>query len=41
MNTVRQLLQNKDHEISSIEPIKSVYDAMQLIAAKNIGATGT
>jgi CBS domain-containing protein len=38
MNTVRQLLQNKGHEISSIEPNKSVYDAMQLMAAENIGA---
>ncbi len=38
MNTVRQLLQNKGHEISSIELNKSVYDAMQWMASKNIGA---
>lgn len=38
MNTVRQLLQDKGHEVSSIEPNKSVYDAMQLMAAKNVGA---
>ena len=38
MNTVRQLLQDKGHEISSIEPDKSVYDAMLLMATKNIGA---
>jgi IMP dehydrogenase len=38
MNTVRELLQDKGHEVSSIEPDKSVYDAMQLMAAKKIGA---
>ena len=38
MNTVRQLLQDKGYEVSSIEPGKSVYDAMQLMAARNIGA---
>ncbi len=38
MNTVRQLLQDKGNEVSSIEPNKSVYNAMQLMAAKNIGA---
>ena len=38
MNTVRQLLQDKGSEVSSIEPDKSVYDAMQLMAARNIGA---
>ena len=38
MNTVRQLLQDKGHEVSSIEPDKSVYDAMQLMGARNIGA---
>jgi CBS domain-containing protein len=38
MNTVRQLLQDKGSEVSSIDPDKSVYDAMQLMAAKNIGA---
>jgi CBS domain-containing protein len=38
MKTVRHLLQDKGNEVSSIEPDKSVYDAMQLMAAKNIGA---
>ncbi|TSA53691.1 MAG: CBS domain-containing protein [Nitrosomonadaceae bacterium] len=38
MKTVRQLLQGKGYEVASIEPDKSVYDAMQLMAAKNIGA---
>jgi len=38
MNTVRELLQDKGHEVSSIEPCKSVYDAMQLMADKKIGA---
>jgi len=38
MNTVRQLLQDKDREVLSIEPNKSVYNAMQLMAAKKIGA---
>ncbi len=38
MNTVRQLLQDKGNEVSSIEPHNSVYNAMQLMAAKNIGA---
>ena len=38
MKTVRQLLQGKGYEVMSIEPDKSVYDAMQLMAARNIGA---
>ncbi len=38
MATVRQLLQGKGSEVASIEPDKSVYDAMQLMATKNIGA---
>jgi len=38
MNTVRELLQDKGHEVSSIEPCKSVYVAMQLMADKKIGA---
>ena len=37
-DTVRQLLQGKGYEVASIEPDKSVYDAMQLMAARNIGA---
>jgi CBS domain-containing protein len=38
MATVRQLLQGKGHEVASIEPDKSVYEAMQLMTDKNIGA---
>jgi len=38
MNTVRELLQDKDYEVLSIKSDKSVYDAMQLMAAKKIGA---
>jgi CBS domain-containing protein len=38
MTTVRQLLEGKGSEVVSIGPDKSVHDAMQLMAAKNIGA---
>lgn len=38
MATVRQLLENKGFEVSSIEPDKSVYEAMKLMADRNIGA---
>lgn len=38
MKTVKQLLQGKGYEVASIAPDKPVYDAMQLMAAKNIGA---
>ncbi|MEE8617911.1 MAG: CBS domain-containing protein, partial [Nitrosomonadaceae bacterium] len=38
MNNVRQLLQDKGYEVLSIEPDKSVYDAMQLMTTRNIGA---
>jgi len=38
MNTVRQLLQDKGYEVLSIEPDKSVCDAMQLMTTRNIGA---
>ncbi len=38
MTTVRQLLQGKGYEVASIEPHKSVYDAMQLMADRNVGA---
>lgn len=38
MTTVRQLLESKGHEVASIEPDKSVHDAMQLMATRNIGA---
>src|SRR5690348_3152730 len=38
MATVRQLLQGKGHDVAGIEPDKSVYEAMQLMADKNVGA---
>jgi CBS domain-containing protein len=38
MNTVRELLQDKIHEVASIGPDKSAHDAMQLMANKKIGA---
>lgn len=38
MKTVRQLLEAKGHEVAVISPDKSMFDAMQLMAAKNIGA---
>jgi IMP dehydrogenase len=38
MTTVRQLLEGKGYEVASIEPDKSMYDAMQLMATKNVGA---
>ena len=34
MNTERQLLQNNEHEVLNIEPHKSVYNAMQLMATR-------
>ena len=36
--TVRELLQDKIHEVSSVEPDKSAHNAMQLMADKKIGA---
>ena len=38
MNTVRQLLQAKGHEIWSARPDTSVFDALQMMAEHNIGA---
>jgi len=38
MKTVRQLLEGKGHEVASISPDKSVYEAMQLMASRNIGS---
>lgn len=38
MKTVRQLLESKGHEVVSIAADKSVFDAMQLMATRNIGA---
>lgn len=38
MNTVRQLLQDKAHEVSSVAPDKPAHNAIQLMADKKIGA---
>lgn len=38
MTTVRQLLQGKGYEVTSIVPDDSLFHAMQLMAARNIGA---
>ena len=38
MNTVSELLQNKAEEVKHIEPNETAHDAMQLMAAKKIGA---
>lgn len=38
MKTVRQLLEGKGHDVATITPNQSVFDAMQLMAAKNVGA---
>ena len=38
MYTVRHLLQEKGNQIWSIAPTATVYDALQLMAGKNIGA---
>ena len=38
MNTVRQLLQDKVREVSSVEPNKFAHEAIQLMADKKIGA---
>ncbi len=38
MRTVRELLHAKGHDVWSIRPEASVYDALKLMADKNIGA---
>ena len=38
MTSVRQLLEGKGSEVASIAPDKSVYEAMRLMADRNIGA---
>ncbi|GJL71952.1 MAG: inosine-5-monophosphate dehydrogenase [Nitrosomonas sp.] len=38
MKTVKQLLSEKGQDVSSIGPDETVFDAMQLMAANNIGA---
>jgi CBS domain-containing protein len=38
MKTVHQILQTKGHDIWAIDPDATVYDALNLLAEKNIGA---
>jgi CBS domain-containing protein len=38
MKTVRELLQDKGYDIWSVAPDDSVYDALKLMADKNVGA---
>jgi CBS domain-containing protein len=38
METVRQLLDKKGHEVWSVHPDDSVFDAIKIMADKNIGA---
>jgi len=38
MRRVKRILENKGHDIWSIEPSASVYDAIHLLAEKQIGA---
>jgi len=38
MKTVRQLLESKGNEVATISPDMSVFESMQLMAARNIGA---
>lgn len=38
MKTVKQLLQTKGHKVATIDPEASVFDAMQMMAANNIGS---
>lgn len=38
MATVNSLLRNKGHEVWSVRPNTTVFDALQLMAEKNIGA---
>ncbi|MDH3662108.1 MAG: CBS domain-containing protein [Alphaproteobacteria bacterium] len=38
MTTVRQLLDDKGHDVWSIHPDSSVFDAIQLMASKDVGA---
>lgn len=38
MSTVRNLLEMKDHTVHSISPESSVYDALEVLEEKNLGA---
>ncbi len=38
MTTVKQILETKGHEVWSVPPDATVYDALRIMAEKNIGA---
>lgn len=38
MSTVKQLLEFKGHDIISIDPYRTVYEAIEILAARQIGA---
>ena len=38
MKTVHQILQTKGYDIWTIDPDATVYDALKLLAEKNVGA---
>jgi CBS domain-containing protein len=38
MHTVKELLREKGHQVWTIEPHATVYEALELMAAKNIGS---
>lgn len=38
MKTVKQMLEEKGHDVASIAPDQSAFEAMQLMSAKNVGA---
>ena len=38
MDTVKDLLDAKGHEVYSVRPTATVYDALELMAEKNLGA---
>ncbi|MCJ7651974.1 MAG: CBS domain-containing protein, partial [Candidatus Lokiarchaeota archaeon] len=38
METIRQILEKKGNQIHSVSPDTTVYDALKLMADKNIGA---
>lgn len=38
MKTVKELLEGKGHEVFSVKPEATVYEALELMAEKNVGA---
>ncbi len=40
MSTVKELLQGKGSHVFSIEPDTSVYEALRIMAEKDVGALG-